>query len=166
MPDPDRPAASMRALEVTVAALLLLCGAVVIYDSLRVGIRWVADGPQSGYFPFYVGLLLCASSMWSLARAAFERQLAQKSFVSARALRSILAMLLPTIAYVAVLALLGLYVASFIYIGFFMVWLGKYHWLRSGVVAGAVSVSTFLLFEVWFTMPLPKGPLEALLGLD
>jgi hypothetical protein len=165
VPAPDRPLASTRLLELCVAALLMLAGIVVMYDSVRVGMRWVSDGPQAGYFPFYIGVLLCVASLWSFAGALLDRQSAQKPFVSVRSFRMILAMLVPTAAYVALIGWLGFYVASFAYIGFFMVWLGKYSWLHAIAVAAVVSAIAFMLFEVWFKLPLPKGPLEALLGL-
>lgn len=161
----DRPGASMRAVELGVAALLLLAGVAVIYDSVRVGFRWAADGPQAGYFPFYIGLLLCGSSLWTLLRALRDRQGARDTFVTLGGLRMILAMLVPAIAFVALIVWVGFYVASFAYIGFFMVWLGKYSWWRSVAVAVGTSVVTFAMFEIWFKVPLPKGPLEAVLGL-
>lgn len=163
--DQDRPVASTRAAELVVAGVLLAAGLLVIQDSVRIGIRWVEDGPQAGYFPFYVGVLLTLSSAWTLVRAAWQRG-APEGFVGAKALRAILSMLVPSIIYVALLGWLGLYVASFLYITFFMVWLGKYSWAKSLAVAVGVSVMAFLLFEVWFKVPLPKGPLEALLGLQ
>jgi putative tricarboxylic transport membrane protein len=163
--DPDRPVASVRALDMAVAALLLAAGALVIRDSVRVGVRWAEDGPQAGYFPFYVGVLLCLASLWTLGLAAFQRRRTPKSFVTAGALKAIGSMLVPTLVYVGILAWLGLYVASFLYIAFFMVWLGKYSWPRSIAVSASVSAIAFLLFETWFQVPLPKGPLEALLGL-
>ena len=55
--------------------------------------------------------------------------------------------------------------ASILFIGFFMIWLGRYSWLKSSIVALSVNVVTFLLFEIWFKVPLPKGPIESLLGL-
>jgi putative tricarboxylic transport membrane protein len=39
-------------------------------------------------------------------------------------------------------------------------------WAKTAAVALGVSVVFFLLFEVWFKVPLPKGPLESWLGLD
>jgi putative tricarboxylic transport membrane protein len=161
----DRPVATVRTMEIVIAALLVIAGAVVIWDSVRVGFRWGEDGPQAGYFPFYVGVLLCGASAWTLVMAALGAAARSKGFVGARALRDIITMLVPTIVYVGLLAWLGLYVASLIYIAFFMIWLGKYGWIRSLAVSAAVSVITFLLFEVWFRVPLPKGPLEAWLGL-
>jgi hypothetical protein len=162
---PERPLASVRAADAVVAAVLLAAGLLVIVDSMRVGIRWADDGPQAGYFPFYVGVLLAFSSVWTLG-AALLRRSGPRVFVTAGALRAIATMLVPTVVYVAILAWLGLYVASFLYIAFFMVAIGRYSWLRSVGVAAAVSVIAFLLFETWFRVPLPKGPLEAALGLQ
>ena len=165
-PENDRPVASVQTLEIAVAALLLAAGVLVMWDSIRVGARWVEEGPQAGYFPFYVGALLSAASVWTLGHAAYDRSLAGKGFVGPRALRDILAMLVPTIVYVGLLGWIGIYVASLVYIAFFMIWLGKYSWLRSLAVAASVSVAAFLLFEIWFKVPLPKGPLETMLGLN
>ena len=75
-------------------------------------------------------------------------------------------MLVPSIIYVILIGLIGIYVASILFIGFFMLWLGKYSWAKTVPIAVGVSVAFFLLFEVWFNVPLPKGSLEALLGLD
>jgi hypothetical protein len=161
---PERPLASVRAAEMVVAALLLAAALLVIGDSLRVGMRWAEDGPQAGYFPFYVGVLLALASTWTLG-VALVRRTGRKVFVTAGALRAIATMLVPTLVYVAVLSWLGLYAASFLYIAFFMAAIGRYSWLRSLAVAASVSVIAFLLFEAWFKVPLPKGPLEAALGL-
>lgn len=165
--DLSRSAASRQTLEWITAVVMFALGVLVIYDSVRVGIRWVDDGPQAGYFPFYIGLLLCVSSLWNFARAFLGKIAAEKrSFVSVTALKLILSMLAPTVVYVLLIGWIGFYVASILFIGFFMIWLGKYTWLRSAMVAASVSVATYLLFEVWFRVPLPKGPIEALLGLN
>ena len=73
-------------------------------------------------------------------------------------------MLWPTVVYVALIVLIGLYVASAIYIGTFMLWQGKYKWPATLAVSLGVPIAMFLMFEIWFLVPLPKGPLEHLLG--
>jgi hypothetical protein len=161
----DRSAASTRAVEIGVAAVILLFGVVVATDSFRLGARWGDDGPQPGYFPFYVGLLVCVSSVTILLRALRNTALSAESFVSRGELKKILTVLVPTTAYVAVIAYLGFYVASTVYIAYFMWHLGKYPWIKIVPVSVGVSVAFFLVFEVWFQVPLPKGPLEAYLGL-
>jgi hypothetical protein len=162
----DRPAASTRAVELVVAAILFASGAIVIADSVRLGARWGDDGPQAGYFPFYVGLLICISTATIFLRALRDRKQAAKMFVSRGQLLLVLKMLVPSIAYVALIKVVGIYVASTVFIAFFMRWLGKYPWAKTAAVAVGVSLVFFLMFEVWFRVPLPKGPLEGWLGLD
>jgi hypothetical protein len=162
----DRPAASTRAVEMAVAVLIFAIGAIVMWDSVRLGASWADDGPQAGYFPFYVGLLICLSTGVVFFRALAGRSRGAHPFVSRGQLLLVLKMLVPTIAYVVLIKLLGIYVASTLYIAFFMKWLGRYPWAKTVAVAIGVSVVFFLLFELWFKVPLPKGPLEAWLGLD
>ncbi len=159
-----KSAASLRAVEIWTAAVVLLFGAIIVYDSQRLGSRWGDDGPQPGYFPFYVGLLICVSSVVILVRALRNRD-ATTAFVSRDQLKLILVVLIPTAVYVGLVGWLGLYVASTVYIAFFMWWLGKYSWLKIVPVSVGVSVVFFLVFEIWFKVPLPKGPLESALGL-
>ncbi len=162
----ERPAATTRTLELVVAALLFLLGAVVIYDSARIGARWGEDGPQAGYFPFYIGVLICIATGVVFYRALGDKAKAAKSFVTRGAFRQVLWMLLPSIVYVALVKPLGIYVSSTLFIAFFMRRLGRYPWLKVVAVAVGVSLVFFLLFEVWFKVPLPKGPLEGWLKLD
>jgi putative tricarboxylic transport membrane protein len=162
----DRSAASNRAVEIGVAAVILLFGLVVAGDSFRLGARWGEDGPQPGYFPFYIGLLICISSVTILVRGWRNSALADESFVSREELKKILTVLVPTVVYVSLIAYLGFYVTSTLYIAYFMWHLGKYGWVKIVPVAVGVSVAFFLIFEKWFQVPLPKGPLEAAFGLS
>ncbi|HZR70314.1 MAG TPA: tripartite tricarboxylate transporter TctB family protein [Burkholderiales bacterium] len=159
-----KPAASRRTVEIWTAVIVLLFGAIVVYDSQRLGARWGDDGPQPGYFPFYVGLLICISAIAVLVRALRERG-ASRAFVTRDQLKLILTVLVPTAVYAGAVGYLGLYVSSTIYIAFFMWWLGKYSWLKIVPVSVGVSVVIYLVFEIWFAVPLPKGPLESALGL-
>src|SRR6267378_1917912 len=156
----DRAAASTRAVEIGVAAIILLFGLVVVFDSYRLGAQWGDDGPQPGYFPFYIGLLICFSSAVILGRATRNASLAGESFVSREELKKILTVLIPTVVYVSLIVYLGFYLASTLYIAYFMWQLGKYSWIKTVPVSAGVSIAFFLIFEIWFQVPLPKGPLE------
>jgi hypothetical protein len=153
---------SMRVMEVATAVLLFLVGAIVVYDSYRIGSKWGSDGPQSGYFPFYIGVLICISSVVNLAQALFARFANGGLFVGWEPFKLVLTVLIPAAVYVLAVKYLGLYVASAIYIAAFMLWLGKYSWLRSVSVGLGVNISFFLMFEVWFKVPLFKGELDPL----
>ena len=154
-----------RWVELVVAALICALAAVVMYDSARIGAKWASDGPQAGYFPFLTGIALMAAGLWIVVTTLLRwRKLAGDTFVAWERLVPVMQMLLPTIAYVVVVGLVGIYVASAIFIGAFMLWKGRYKLLATLSVALGVPVAMFLLFEIWFLVPLPKGPLERMLG--
>jgi hypothetical protein len=164
---------STRTMEIVVALTLLATGALVVVDSYRLGAKWGDDGPQSGYFPFYIGLLLGASSLGTLAHVAFAewRRTQQfrgapaeraSQFVARSALKLVLSVLLPALVYVLAVQLIGIYVASALYITLFMRWLGHYRWLKSVLIGVLVSASIFVLFEIWFRVPLFKGVFDPL----
>ena len=161
-----RAAARQKSAEMVVAGLFLALGALVIYDSVRLGSTWGADGPKAGYFPFYVGLIMCASSAFNLLRAALSRADKDKVFVEVGQLKLVLSVLVPAAIYVLVIAWTGIYVASAAFIALFMRWLGKYSWWKVAAVSLGTAVVFFLIFEFWFKVPLPKGPLESFLKLD
>jgi putative tricarboxylic transport membrane protein len=160
-----RPAFGQKSAEIAVAALFLLLGAIVMYDSVRLGARWGDDGPEAGYFPFYIGVLLCISAAMNFAIALVNKRDAARTFVEWDQLKLVLAVLLPAAIYVGLIVWTGIYVASVVFIAFFMRWLGKYAWWKVAVVSISTMAVFFLVFEVWFLVPLPKGPLENLLGL-
>lgn len=160
----DPSAVSMKTVEIIVAVLFLLTAAVVIYDSYRVGFGWAPDGPQAGYFPFYIGVIIAFASAGNLLRAILSKDLGRKSFVQRRQLRRVLAVLIPMAIYVGAIYVLGIYVASALFIAIFMRWLGRFNWINIAIVSLLVPFGLFLMFEVWFLVPLPKGPLEDLLG--
>jgi hypothetical protein len=161
-----KAAFSVRTAEVVAAAGFFALGAVVIYDSVRLGIGWKEDGPQAGYFPFYIGAIICLSALINLGVAVVAAKARNAAFVETGQLKLVLSVLVPTAVYVGLIGPLGIYVASALFIALFMRWLGKYVWWKVAAVSIGNSVVFFLIFEVWFKIPLPKGPLEALLRLN
>jgi putative tricarboxylic transport membrane protein len=158
-------AVSTRWMELIVALVLVALGTLVVVDSHRVGIGWADDGPRAGYFPNIIGWILAIAGAWIAITALLGwKALASQVFVSREALKPVLQMLVPTIVYVALIALVGIYVASAVYIAAFMHWQGKYRWLIAAAVGVSVPAVIFALFELWFLIPLPKGPVERLLG--
>lgn len=158
--------ASNRVLEIIVALALLTVSAIIIYDSIRLGFGWVeGEGPAAGYFPFYIATVLGIASLAILLKAVLgNSDDLKESFVSRVAFGRVLTVLVPAIGYVAAIQFIGLYVASCLFISFFMIAIGRESVLRSIAVGIAVPVFFFVMFERWFLVPLPKGPLEAYLG--
>lgn len=164
--DGERSVVSSKTVDLAVAAIFFAFGALVAFDSSRIGAKWAEDGPQSGYFPFYVGVIICIASLVNFVLALRSKYYYGRSFVSVEQLKSVFSVAIPTLVYVLLIQYLGIYVASTVFIAGFMVWLGKYSWPKAALVSVGVSVVFFLMFETWFKVQLPKGPLEALLGLN
>jgi hypothetical protein len=155
---------STRAMELVVAALFMAVGTLVMWENWRIGAGWAADGPEAGYFPFYMGLVMFVSSAATFLINLFNRRAQQSNFVDRSQLRLVMQVLVPTAAYVFLIGWLGIYVAAAVFIAFFMWWLGKYPIYKIAPVAVLVPLALFVLFEEWFLVPLPKGPLEAAFG--
>lgn len=164
-PTPGRGGVAVWPIEAVVAGLLAVIAVVVMADSARVGIGWAAEGPQAGFFPFWVALILLASAGYTLATALMPALRDRGEFVDAVSLRRVMTMLLPMVAYVVAIRWLGLYLASALLIAGFMRLQGGYGVLRSILVASAIAVVLYAFFELWFLVPMPRGPLEDVLGL-
>lgn len=152
----------MRTADVIVASLLLALGGLVLLDSVRMGSLWGRDGPQSGFVPFWLAVILVLSCGAIIAQAA--RHPSDKPFVTREQVGSVLKVLLPAMGMIALTFLLGIYVATVIYMAFYMRWVGRHSRALSAALPIAISLLFFLIFEKWFLVPLPKGPLEAWLG--
>ncbi len=140
----------------------MLVGGVVLFDTVRLGIGWGTDGPKSGFFPFWLAtimVLTCGAIIVQAARGA-----SGKPFVTRKQLRPVLKVLWPAAGMVALTHFAGLYVASALYLGFYMRWVGRHSWLAVMTLSVGIPVLTFWIFEKWFLVPMPKGPLEAWLG--
>jgi hypothetical protein len=149
-------------LDSIVAVILFMIGAVVVVEARRLGAEWTSDGPGAGYFPFYIGLIVCISALGVLYQSRAAKTRDNDTFVDREQLGRVLSVLLPAAVYVLAIWLLGIYVASALYIALFMIILGKYPPVKSVVLGVIVNGIFFLMFEVWFKVPLYKGMLEPL----
>ncbi len=154
---------SHRAVEAGVAVAIGLVGLITVIGSIRVGMGWSDEGPQAGFFPFYIGLIIVLASVVNFANI-FIGDKDDRVFATWDQIGKVVSVIIPTAIYVGVLPYSGIYVASALLIGAFMIWFGKYKWTIAVPVAILVPVLTFFMFERWFLVPLPKGPLEKMLG--
>jgi len=158
----SRSVVSTRTMEAVVAALLFAFGATFVYQSYELGFQWAIEGPQSGFFPFYVALIICGSSLVVFVNALRGKTgKADEAFVERGQLKKVMQVLIPAAIYVLGVQLIGIYVASAIYIALFMRFLGKYSWVKAVLIAVIITVVLFFMFEVWFQVPLYKGTWDA-----
>jgi hypothetical protein len=159
---PERVGVPTYAADAVVALLVLALGLIVLQGSWNLGSRWTTDGPGSGYFPFYIGLIMCISGVGIFLQALLTKKRNREIFVDNVQLRRVLSVLVPGLLYVLAVQFVGIYVASAIYIALFMIVLGKYSPLKSIIAGVAVNTLFFFMFEVWFKVPLFKGSFNPL----
>lgn len=172
-----RPLVSTRALEIVVALLFLGGASIFLFDSVRLGFGWQeGQGPAAGYFPFYIALIMAIASLVNLVRAAVSSDSGfAEPATTVQAFGRVLTVLGPALVYVALIGgigvgpiavpALGIYVASAIFIIAFMLMFGGEGIVKSVLVGIGIPLFFFFIFEKWFLVPLPKGPLEVYLGL-
>jgi putative tricarboxylic transport membrane protein len=152
----------MRTADLTTALVLMAGGLLVIWDSLRLGIGWGTDGPASGFFPFWLAVLLILASAAIALQAG--RRASRAPFVTRKQLGPVLTTLVPSAGFVVLTQFVGLYVGTALFMGFYMRRIGRYPWVVVLAVSVLFPLVTFVVFEKWFLVPMPKGPLESWLG--
>lgn len=159
---PHRVLARNCTVDAVVAAVLFAVGGVVVVQARKLGAEWTSDGPGSGYFPFYIGLILCIASAGIFWQAVVSKKRDRRAFVDREQFARVLSVFMPAIVYVLAIVFVGVYVASAIYIAAFMIILGKYPPWKAVLIGVLVNVVFFALFEIWFKVPLYKGKLDPL----
>jgi putative tricarboxylic transport membrane protein len=164
-PEADSPAVTdVRLVDIVVSLLLAILAATLGYDNWRTGIAWDSTGPQVGYFPFYLSVILAGASLYGVAVALVSREEAAESFVTRAQFRRVMAVFVPTLAFCLVTQFLGLYVASFLLISAFMRMVGRIALWKSLLTAFVFTAAMFVTFDIAFDVIMPKGPLEAAFG--
>jgi putative tricarboxylic transport membrane protein len=164
-PEDNSPAVtSIRTVDAVASLLLLLLALTLGYENWCAGAGWESTGPQPGYFPFYLSVILAGASLYGLVAAFLSRKEARETFVTRAQLRRVLAVFVPTVLFVLATQFLGLYVASFLLISSFMYFVGKIAWWKSLLTAFVFTAAMFITFDIAFDVIMPKGPLEAALG--
>jgi hypothetical protein len=156
----------MRKAEVFTSIIFLAISALIIYEALRLGFGWGLEGPRPGFFIFWLGLGMGICCLVTVLRISFDSTLFYGvEFIAKKSLPEILKVFLPMVGAISIMEFLGFYIASALYLGFFMRWLGRFSWGTVLLVAFLFAFSHYLIFEKWFLVPLPKGLLEPYIGL-
>ena len=158
----DRPLVRSRNVDIVVSLALLAVAILLGWDAHRIGASWADDGPQAGYFPFYLALIMGAASVYGLVVALLDSSRA--AFITRQQFTRVLQVLVPTLVFCILMQVLGLYVASFLLIAGFMWWIGGIAIWKSVLTSVLFTAAMFLTFEIAFNVIMPKGPLEAAFG--
>jgi putative tricarboxylic transport membrane protein len=164
-PEADSPVVTdTRVAEIAVSLLLIVVALTLGFDNWRTGIAWDSTGPQAGYFPFYLSVILGLASLYGLAATLLARPEATEAFVTRAQLRRVMAVFVPTLLFCVATQYLGMYVASFLLIAIFMRIVGRIALWKSLLTSFVFTAVMFVTFDIAFDVIMPKGPLEAAFG--
>ncbi len=149
----------MRKADIIVALGLMVVGLLVLGDSVRVGFGWGKSGPEAGFFPFYMGLGVVISTFFILLKAirVYKKQGAGKRLIPEGGLSQILWVLLLATGSILLTELLGLHLATVLYLAFYMGVVGKINWGKVALLSILVPLVVYVLFDKIFLIPLPEG---------
>lgn len=164
----SRTLVTRRALEVVAALFAFAFGTTIILGALEYHVGWGDRGPEPGYFPFWMGLIVVVGSIGALFEALLSRRHADAPVaINADQARRIVTFLLPMVGFLALALVfkLGLYVAMVAYVLTVMLWQGRYRLPAALAVSLGTAAAFYFMFELWLHVPLMKGPIEAWFGL-
>jgi hypothetical protein len=152
---------SGRSLEAATALMTGAFGAAVVVSSLDNGIGWSSAGVESGTFPFIVGLVITAGSLFNLVQGWLH---ARAVILGPTELRRLGILFVPAAVFVGLIPLIGMYPAAAIYMFGALAWHKRGTVLRPAVAAIVTALALYLIFELTFQISLPRGLLGTLLG--
>lgn len=149
----------MRKADIIVALGLMLVGLLVIGDSVRLGFGWGMSGPEAGFFPFYMGLgtVICTFIIVLRAIRTYRKEGPGKALIMKGGLPQILWILLPATGMVLLTELIGLHLATILYLAFYTGRVGKMHWAKVILLSVLVPLVVYIVFDRIFLIPLPEG---------
>jgi len=157
---------SRRALEISTAALTGIFGVVVVISSIDNGIGWSSAGVDAGTFPFLTGIIIVLGSLYNMGQGALGRGTLAivRVAVTPSELRRLAGLFVPAAIFVAVIPIVGMYLASAGYVFAVLAWPKRQSVFRALVIAVVTPLALYVVFERMFQVSLPHGALAAAFG--
>ncbi|MBI3637349.1 MAG: tripartite tricarboxylate transporter TctB family protein [Candidatus Rokubacteria bacterium] len=151
----------MRRYQIATAAAFAFVAAVAMFDS-RAGALVDRSGTEpggigAGFYPFWSAalMLICAASVG--VRSYRSRDTGAVAFEGRESVFAVLKLVIPMIVATILITWLGLYLVTGLYMGLFARWIGKYNWGWVALIAVAMPLSIYAVFELGFRVGLPKS---------
>jgi putative tricarboxylic transport membrane protein len=142
--------------DVAVAALALALGAVAIFESAKIPLGTVRN-PGQGFFPWWTSVVIVLLALVLLTQALTSRPSADQQ-ASGR-ITKVTALLLVLAAYTFLLDFLGYLICTFFLVLFMLRATDLHRWPVALSMALLTAVGSYVVFAIWLSIPLPRGPL-------
>ena len=157
---------TVRTAELLIAILLALCSIGLMIKSAELRIDWVPErGPGSGAWPFWLStgmLLACLTTIVRWFRKVTPESTNLDLFMTRETVLLVGISAGSIVFLLVVTHLLGIYVALFLFLLFYLKFVGRHSWLVTVVMMIVVPIFIFCLFEWALKIPLPKSISEPL----
>jgi putative tricarboxylic transport membrane protein len=147
----------MRKAELLWAAVMLVVATIVIRESFQLGFGWQEYGPQAGFAPFWLGVLLLLSTGGVLLRGLYVESGAT-FFINRQGMWEAVRIFLTSVLITIGIVYLGVYIATLVYTLLFSRWLGRHRWPVAIAFAVLTTLAVFYGMEKGLRIPLPKSP--------
>ena len=146
-----------RAVEFGAVVCLLVLGVVLLAESIELGPGWGESGPQPGFFPFVMTILLVLGTLGVIYVELYRQSDTRPFFEVSEEVADLLKVGIPIVIVAFVIRWLGLYAGAGLYIAFFMAWYGKFRWysaLAGGII---LPVVLWLVLREGFNISMPMS---------
>lgn len=123
------------------------------------------EGPGSGFWPFWLSLVMLICCIWiaiNWYRRTSPPSRSEEPFLDAYGKRMLLVVGGGLLGFLVLIELAGFYGAIFVFLIYYIRFLGRHSWFLTLSVAISMPVVSFFFFDIAMRIVLPKGYLEPL----
>jgi putative tricarboxylic transport membrane protein len=145
--------------DIITAVIILAFGVLVAADAISKGIGWAAEGPRTGFFPFVMAVLVVGGCVMVIRQAikGTSSVKGNKRFVEPGGVKPIMIVIIPAVLMILLTEVIGLYLASMIYLVGYIKWAGNHTWRTSLLIGILVPLASYIVFDKFFLIPMPMG---------
>jgi putative tricarboxylic transport membrane protein len=147
----------VRSADRVTAALLLALSAAFSAGALKYYSWWGSGGPGSAFLPFWLGLAMAGLAAAMLVKSLRNPYPGHDWLPRGEGLRAMLVVLGATVAFVALLKVLGMILGTALFLAGLIRYLGRHRWWVTLSVAAAAAGFNWLVFVRWLRVPFPEA---------
>lgn len=149
----------MRNADRIAGAALLALAVAFSAGALKYYTYWGPNGPGSAFVPFWLGVAMAVLATLMLLGTRRASDGGTEEMFSRAGFKRVLLVLAATVAFVALLKVVGMIVGTALFLIVLMRLLDRHPWPLTLAVAAAAAGFTYLVFTFWLKVPFPVSPL-------
>jgi hypothetical protein len=143
------------------SVLFMILSVIIMIECARLGFGWEEmSGPQAGFVPFYLALLMLLASIFIFYLAWKEGPKEDDTFfINREGMMEAVKIAATTLLFSILIIYAGVYFAMLIYAPVFVRFVGKHNWPTVIMFTIGVTLAIYFGMEVGLKIPLPRSPM-------